>query len=268
MAMTLEIRNLSVNFHGAGLGLQVVRGVCLRLPPGQRASLVGESGCGKTVLAMALLGLLPQNARISGEAFFGDWNLLDPPATARLRGKEIAICWSNAERYFNPVLPVGPQIAEAYLQHHPGRRREARQRTLELLQGMGFADPLRVWKARPFQLSGGMNQRAMIAMSVINEPRLLFVDEPTRGLDDDNWERVVDCLLRLNGMSLFIITHDLRLVRRAGGWLYFMRGGRLVAGGSCPDLLNHPPPGYVSDLVRSASGWFRDTTAEVCRGRT
>jgi peptide/nickel transport system ATP-binding protein len=153
---------------------------------------------------------------------------LDPAVTQALRGRDVAMCWSNAQRFFNPVIRIGSQIGEAYLQHHPGERSEARDRTLMLLEEMGFAEPGRVYDAYPFQLSGGMNQRAMIAMSLINRPRLLLVDEPTRGLDDASRDRVLGCLLRIDGASMLLITHDVRLVRQLAREVHFMRAGQIV----------------------------------------
>lgn len=238
--MTLTLRELSVSFDSLKESVLAVDRVSLSIGPGDRAALVGESGCGKTVLALALLGLLPRNARTSGTALFGGRDLLEPSTGRALRGREVGICWSNAERFFNPVMRIGRQISEAYLQHHPGGRQQAKQRALALLEEMGFAEPDRVYAAYPFQLSGGMNQRAMIAMSIINQPRLLLVDEPTRGLDDESRDRVLGCLLGIAGTSMLVITHDIDLVRQLAHSIFFMRAGAIVDGGRCPDLLDGP----------------------------
>jgi ABC-type dipeptide/oligopeptide/nickel transport system ATPase component len=239
--MMLEVVDLSVRFDTARGQVTAVDRASLVVEPEDRMVLVGESGCGKSVLALAVLGLLPGNARVSGEAFFDGRNLLDPGVAGSLRGREIAMCWSNAERFFNPVIPVGRQIEEAYWQHHPGETRQAKERTLDLLRRMGFGEPKRIYDAYPSQLSGGMNQRAMIAMSLINEPQLLLVDEPTRGLDDESRDRVVECLLDIFGVSMLVITHDMELVRQIAHGVYFMRAGRIVDPRCCARSL--PPDG-------------------------
>jgi ABC-type glutathione transport system ATPase component len=214
-------------------------------------ALVGESGCGKTVLALTLLGLLPRNAKIEGSASWGGANLLDPQVAALLRGREIAMCWSNAERYFNPVVPIGAQIDEAHRLHHRCSARAAQERTLTLLRDFGFDDPHRIRDCFPFQLSGGMNQRAMIAMSLMNSPQLLLVDEPTRGLDDGNRERVLQCLLGVTGASMLVITHDMGLVERLAQRVYFMRAGEILDHGPIPEVLREPGHPYAEELVRA-----------------
>ncbi|HTX53341.1 MAG TPA: ATP-binding cassette domain-containing protein, partial [Candidatus Baltobacteraceae bacterium] len=166
------------------------------------------------------------------------------------RGREIAMCWSNAERYFNPVVPIGVQIEEAYALHHRRPDSAARERTLALLREVGFEDPKRICGSYPFQLSGGMNQRAMIAMSLMNAPRLLLVDEPTRGLDDENRERVVRCLLAVSGASMLVITHDMDLVERIAQRVYFMRAGEILDDGPVPGVLRAPGHPYSEQLVR------------------
>ncbi len=234
--MILTVEDLTIRF-----GAPVVNRVSLTVAREQRVALVGESGCGKTVLALSLLGLLPQSARVEGAACFNGRNLLDPAVARSLQGREIAMCWSNAERYFNPVKRIGAQIDEAYSLHHPGKAHEARERTLELLREMGFEDARRAYGSYPFQLSGGMNQRAMIAMSLINSPSLLLVDEPTRGLDDASRDRVLRCLADLEGVSMLIITHDMGLVEQLAQQVHFMRAGEFLHS-------DHP---YARELVRA-----------------
>jgi ABC-type dipeptide/oligopeptide/nickel transport system ATPase component len=249
--MTLEVSDLTVGFQTRGGLVAAVRGVSLQIRSGERVALVGESGCGKTVLALALLGLLPRNARVGGTASLGGYNLLDPAVAASLRGREIAMCWSNAERYFNPLVPIGPQIDEAWALHHKRRGGAARERTLGLLGKVGFEEPARIYRCYPSQLSGGMNQRAMIAMSLANSPRLLLVDEPTRGLDDENRERVIGCLLGVAGASMLVITHDVDLVERIAQRVYFMRAGEIVEWGALPGALRAARHPYAVRMVRA-----------------
>ena len=249
--MTLGMQDLSVGFQTRSGLVPAVRRISLTIKPVERVALVGESGCGKTVLALALLGLLPRNAQVDGSASLGSSNLLEPKVAAALRGREIAMCWSNAERYFNPVVPIGVQIDEAYALHHRRGALAARERTLALLGEVGFEDPERICQYYPFQLSGGMNQRAMIAMSLMNAPRLLLVDEPTRGLDDENRERVIRCLLGVAGASMLVITHDVDLVERIAQRVYFMRTGEILDDGPVPGVLRTPSHPYSEQLVRA-----------------
>jgi ABC-type glutathione transport system ATPase component len=251
--MILAVRELSVSFRTPVGLVEAVKRVSLTVASGERVALVGESGCGKTVLALALLGLLPRNARIEGEASFGGRDLLDPGVARALRGREIAICWSNAERFFNPVKRIGSQIDEAYAVHHRAGEHHARERTMALLRDVGFTDPARICSSYPFQLSGGMNQRAMIAMSLVNSPRLLLVDEPTRGLDDANRDRVLRCLAGIAGVSMLVITHDIALVEQMAHSVHFMRAGEILDGGTCPGALLRPNHPYSQELVRAGS---------------
>jgi ABC-type dipeptide/oligopeptide/nickel transport system ATPase component len=264
--MTLRLQDLSVSFDSTRDIVRAVDRVSMSIGPGERTALVGESGCGKTVLALALLGLLPRNARIAGTATLGDQNLLEPATARSLRGKRIGMCWSNAERFFNPLIRVGRQISEAYLQHHPGERKQAKSRALGRLEEMGFADPNRVYDAYPFQLSGGMNQRAMIAMSLMNQPQLLLVDEPTRGLDDESRDLVVECLSGINGISILLITHDIDLTRHFTRSVYVMRNGAIVDSGACPAVLDDPAHPYVRLLMEAALFSRRQTGQGVAGG--
>jgi ABC-type dipeptide/oligopeptide/nickel transport system ATPase component len=249
--MTLDVKDLSVGFQTRSGLVSAVRRVSLRITRGERVALVGESGCGKSVMALALLGLLPRNAQVEGSASLGGSNLLDPKVAASMRGREISMCWSNAERFFNPVVPIGAQIEEAYALHYRRRASAARERTLALLREVGFEDPERICGSFPFQLSGGMNQRAMIAMSLMNAPRLLLVDEPTRGLDDENRERVVRCLMAVSGASMLVITHDMDLVERIAQRVYFMRAGEILDDGPVPGVLRAPGHPYSEQLLRA-----------------
>jgi peptide/nickel transport system ATP-binding protein len=249
--MSLDIRNLSVVFETPAGEVHAIDGLSMRIQPDERVALVGESGCGKTVLALSLVGLLPRNARVTGKVEYDGMDLIYTNAARKIRGQRISICWSNAERFFNPVVPVGKQICEAFLQHHRLERVHAEERTDGLLMEMGFADPLRIRNSYPFQLSGGMNQRAMLAMSVINNPELLLVDEPTRGLDDDSRESVVQCLRRIHECSMLIITHDMRLVAELAHRVYFMKEGKILAEGPCPQALKRPEHPYAELMIQS-----------------
>jgi ABC-type dipeptide/oligopeptide/nickel transport system ATPase component len=249
----LEIDRLSVGFVSGKTEVEAVRDVSLALEPGERSALVGESGCGKTVLAMAVLGLLPRNARIRGSVKFEGRELLSTPGILAVRGRSLAVCWSNAERYFDPVMTIGAQIAEAYSVHHPGENRAARIKALEWLERLGFENPEDAARKYPFQLSGGMNQRAMIAMSLINEPRLLLVDEPTRGLDDANRAHVIDELRSIEGASILVITHDLDFASGVADGFIVMKSGEIVDRGNFPEGFAGSSHPYTRRLAACAA---------------
>jgi len=254
--MILEIIGLSVVFETNCGDRVAVRDASLAIAPGERLALMGESGCGKTVLAMAVLGLLPQNVRVTGSIRFEGCEILNSREVPKLRGRRLAVCWSNAERFFDPVMTVGVQIAEAYRVHHPGDRSQAKEITLALLKRLGFKDPDDAYRRYPFQLSGGMNQRAMIAMSLINNPHLLIVDEPTRGLDDRNRYLVIEALLDIGEASLFVITHDLELVSKIAGRFLVMKRGEIIDRGTCSDQRIRSDHPYTRRLVDcSFSSW-------------
>jgi len=250
--MKLCVELLSVAFETPKGRLPVLDRVSLEIGAGERVALVGESGSGKTVLALALLGLLPRNARVSGAARLGSFDLLDPQVAARVRGRDIAICWSDAERYFDPVRKVGRQIEEVCLLHGKCGAAEARRRALALLERMGIEDSERIYRSLPFQLSGGLNQRAMIAMSLAASPRVLIVDEPTRGLDGEARRRVIEALASAGDVSMLLITHDLELAEALARRVYFMRQGLIVDSGSVPEALTAPQHPYAQALVRAA----------------
>lgn len=250
--MILEINGLSVGFETAGAETFAVRNVSLAVEAGERLALMGESGCGKSVLALSVMGLLPGNARVGGAVRFAGRDILTGGVVGELRGRELAVCWSNAERFFDPVMTVGEQITEAYAVHHPGEKRRARAAALDLLRRLGFEEPGSVYGRFPFQLSGGMNQRAMIAMSLVNSPRLLFVDEPTRGLDDANRDLLIGTLLGIEDTAMVIITHDVDMAMRTAGRFLMMRRGELIDGGLLPEGLAGSEHPYTRRLVDCA----------------
>jgi len=266
----VSIQHLSVTFdtpHGA---VKAVDDVTLTINPGERSALLGESGCGKSVLALAMMQLLPRNARIEGGITVGDRDIIEHGMDNTDRGSLVSLCWSNAERFFNPVMTIGDQIIEAYTIHHPGERPIAEEKAMNLLTMLGFDDPLPVFASYPFQLSGGMNQRAMIAMSIINDPAVLLVDEPTRGLDDTNRERVMTALDTLDEVTLLLITHDVDCAIRGSQTAFIMRNGAIVDSGETGNILVSPYHPYTKQLVRSCPHFWGENlplTAGMQEGR-
>ncbi|MFG2956263.1 dipeptide ABC transporter ATP-binding protein [Streptomyces sp. NPDC048291] len=259
-APVLEVRGLTVVFGGGRRRppVPVVRGVDLALRPGEVLGLVGESGAGKSLTALSLLGLAPPDARVGGSVRLLGEELLGRPERelARVRGRRIAMVFQDPLHAFTPVLRVGDQIAEALRIHErPRPRREtALRRAVELLDFVGVPQPSRAARALPHQLSGGMLQRAMIAMAVANRPAVLVADEPTSALDVTVQAQVLEALAaarRETGAALLLVTHDLGVVAGAADRVAVLYAGRVVETGPAEAVLCRPRMPYTLGLVGS-----------------
>src|SRR3712207_4290047 len=216
----LDIQNLSVEFPTQGGLMRAVDGVSLTLDEGEVLGVVGESGSGKSVTMLALMGLVPYPGRVTADrlAFAGRDLLTRPDAERRkLAGKDLAMIFQEPTTSLNPCFTVGFQLVETLRLHEGMDRAAARRRAVELLGQVGIPEPERRLNAFPHQLSGGMNQRVMIAMAIACNPRLLIADEPTTALDVTIQAQILDLLLSLQrerGMSLVLITHNMRSEER------------------------------------------------------
>ena len=258
MSPLLEIRNLTTTFAtAAGAEARAVDGVSLDVERGELLALVGESGCGKTTLALSLLRLIPEPpgridpaARI---AFDGtDVLRLEGEALRRVRGGGIAFVFQEPGAALNPVLTVGAQIAETVRAHGSAGRRAARARARELHATVGLSDPERRLDQYPHELSGGMQQRVMIAMALAGEPRVLIADEPTTALDVTIQAQILDLLTELKrrlGLGILFITHDLAVAAGVADRIAVMYGGRVVETGPARELLVHPVHPYTAALL-------------------
>jgi dipeptide transport system ATP-binding protein len=247
----LEVRRLCVSFNG----FQAVDGVDLDVAPGELLGIVGESGSGKSVSMMALMGLIDAPGRVSAErlSFDGhDLLALKPSARRRLVGKDIAMVFQDALNSLNPSHTVGDQVREV-LRVHLGLRGAALQaRVLELFQRVEIPAAKSRLDNYPHQMSGGMNQRVMIAMAIACEPRLLIADEPTTALDVTIQAQVMDLLARLQrelGMSLVAITHDLAVVAEMARRVSVMYAGQVVEEGLADELFERPRHPYTAALL-------------------
>jgi ABC-type dipeptide/oligopeptide/nickel transport system ATPase component len=240
----LIIDNLSVGFKSGPKTVQVLENITMNINDSDRVSLVGESGCGKTILALAIMNLLPRNSVITGNIHLGDYNLLKNNNRHVVRGKSISICWSSPEKYFNPSKIIGEQIGESFLIHHPGERRLSKEKTFQLLSYLNFDEPEKIYRSYPFELSGGMNQRAMIAMSIINEPELLILDEPSRGLDDVNRDILIELINKINCRAILIITHDMYFAGKLSNKIAIMKNGKIVEENNSDIFFNNPNNEY------------------------
>ena len=233
-AAILKVRDLSVEIHASGKCLRPVDGIGFDIAAGECYALLGESGCGKSMTALGLMGLLPNVARVtSGTVEFQRQELLSLSENEmrRIRGGGVGMIFQEPATSLNPVLTIGQQIVEAITLHSPLRGAAAKARAAELLTQVGIADATQRLDAYPFQFSGGMRQRVMIAMALAGEPRLLIADEPTTALDVTIQAQVLDLLDRLRreqGMALLLITHDLGVVARMADRVGVMYAGQLV----------------------------------------
>ncbi|MBT3416002.1 MAG: ABC transporter ATP-binding protein [Nitrospina sp.] len=252
----LEIQNLSVAFSSPRGKLIAVNGISFQLNPGETLALVGESGCGKTVSALSILRLLPEPPAkiLSGKILFDNQDLLSLNAKALqdLRGNSISMIFQDPMTSLNPVLTVGEQIAETLLRHTTMNRREALQKSADLLNRVELPSPKEKLKYYPHQLSGGMRQRVMIAMALACAPRVLIADEPTTALDVLIQAQILELLESLKKeMSILIITHDLGVVSETAQRVLVMYAGEIVESGPTKALLKDPFHPYTKGLIAS-----------------
>ena len=254
----LSIKDLVIRFHGEAGVVHAVNGLSLAVQRGEVLGLVGESGCGKSVTALAVLGLLPAPpARVeAGEILFEGRNLLDLDAEAlrRIRGDRIAMIFQEPMTSLNPVFPVGTQIAEPLMVHRGLSRTRALERAVELLREVQIPAPEQRIREYPHQLSGGMRQRVMIAMALACRPAILIADEPTTALDVTVQAQILDLLQamrREHGMAVLLITHDLGVVAQTADRILVMYSGEIVEAASAADMFARPRHPYTRGLLDS-----------------
>ncbi len=254
----LSVRDLRVTFtrHGEQ-PFTAVDGVSFDVRPGQTVGLVGESGCGKSVTSLAIMGLLPRRGnRVEGEAAFEGTNLLtlDEKEMRERRGRDIAMIFQDPLSSLNPVVAVGLQVTEVLERHRGMSRKAARPVARDLLERVGIPDPDRRLKDYPHQLSGGMRQRALIAMALACSPRLLIADEPTTALDVTIQAQILALLKELvqeTGTALVMITHDLGVVAGLCDEVNVLYAGRIVERGRRHELFAEPRHPYTNGLLGS-----------------
>jgi oligopeptide/dipeptide ABC transporter ATP-binding protein len=257
----LEIRNLTVQFPASQGAVTAVRDVNFSLKQGQVLGLVGESGSGKSVTSLAVMRLLPPQARLDGEIKFGSngdaRNLLnlDPEQMRAMRGSSISMIFQEPMTALNPVMRVGGQIAEAVRVHQNVSRKESWEHAVQALADVAITDPARRARDYPHQLSGGMRQRVMIAMAIVNRPELLIADEPTTALDVTIQAQILDLLAGLRekfGLTMLFISHDLAVISNVADNIAVMYAGTLVEIGSRDDIFRAPAHPYTRGLLAAA----------------
>ena len=257
----LRVEDLTVEFTAPGGPLRAVDEVSFELGEGEVLGLVGESGSGKTLTCRALVRLLPsRRARIThGAVRLGELDLMTLPERAmqRVRGEQIGMIFQNPMTHLDPVMTIGEQIGEALRFHKGTSRREAVSRAVELLRQVGIPDAALRSRSYPHELSGGMRQRAMIAIAIAGEPRILIADEPTTALDVTVQAQILRLLLDLRdraGLSIILITHDLGVVAETCETVAVMYAGRIVERAAKRALLRAPLHPYSQGLIRSQPG--------------
>ena len=252
----LEVRGLNISFISPHGHLNVVSNLTFHIGYGEVFGLVGESGCGKSITAYSIMGLLPETARAEGEIVFKGRDLLsaDRGEMRRMRGKDVAMIFQEPMTSLNPVLTVGYQIAEVLTTHADMSRTRARSAAVELLRTVKIPSPeLRV-KEYPHQMSGGMRQRIMIAMAIACKPSLLIADEPTTALDVTIQAEILRLLRDLQAernMSVLFISHDLGIISEITQRMGVMYGGRIVETGLTEEILHAPRHPYTRGLLDS-----------------
>ena len=253
----LDVSGLTISFRQGGNDVAVISDLSFAIQPGESVGMVGESGFGNTVTGLSLLSLLPpETARVSGRIGFEgvDLTTLHPRDMQAIRGRRIAMIFQEPMSALDPVFTIGQQISETIRAHFPVNAKETRERAIYALAAVGIPLPARRYDEYPHQLSGGMRQRAMIAIALSCEPRLLIADEPTTALDVTVQAQILDLLLALtakSGTALLFITHDLGVVAEACSRVLTMYAGQLVEDATVDDVLTRPLHPYTSGLLRS-----------------
>ncbi|WBB93151.1 ABC transporter ATP-binding protein [Verrucosispora sp. WMMC514] len=255
----LDVEDLSVSFARRGQRtVRAVDGVSFSVDAGEVVGLVGESGCGKSVTSLAIMGLLPRQPglRVSGKAVFDGTDLLqlDDRSRRDIRGRDVAMIFQDPLSSLNPVVPIGIQVTEVLTRHRGMRGEAAAKEAAQLLDRVGIPDPKRRLKEYPHQLSGGMRQRALIAMAVACQPRLLIADEPTTALDVTIQAQILELLkdlVRDSGTALVMITHDLGVVAGMCDTINVLYGGRVVETARRRPLFRQPRHPYTVGLLGS-----------------
>jgi peptide/nickel transport system ATP-binding protein len=252
----LAVDHLSVSFPGEGRAVEVVAGVSYTIGAGRTLGVVGESGCGKSMTALALLGLVPSPGAVAGSVRFAGEELLGQSETEwqHVRGKRIAMIFQEPMTALNPVMPIGAQIAEALSLHERLSHAAARERAIALLAEVRIPSPRERADAYPHQLSGGMRQRGMIAMALACQPALLIADEPTTALDVTIQAQILELMAELQdriGMAIQLISHNLGVVSEIADDIIVMYAGRIVERAPAAALFAQPLHPYTIGLIET-----------------
>jgi len=253
----LEVKDLVVEFYTEGGIVRANDGVSINLDCGETLCVVGESGCGKSVMALSIMGLLPPAGKIiQGKVLFQGEDLLkmSEKKLREIRGRDISMIFQEPMTSLNPVYTIGSQLTEAIILHQKVSKKEAYNRALEIMEKVSIPLPRQRIKEYPHQLSGGMRQRIMIAMAIACHPKILIADEPTTALDVTIQAQILNLMLKLKeelGTAVILITHDFGVVAEFAKWVVVMYAGKVVEEGEVRSIFEKPLHPYTQGLLKS-----------------
>ncbi|MFH1898203.1 MAG: ABC transporter ATP-binding protein [Candidatus Desantisbacteria bacterium] len=252
----IEIKGLKTHIHTSEGIVKAVDGIDFKIDTGEIVGIIGESGCGKSMTALSILRLLPSQAKMEGEILYQGENILkyNPSQMREIRGGKISMIFQDPVTSLNPVFTVGNQICEAIMLHQRVNRKEAVEIAIEMLRLCGLPSPKEQFNRYPHQLSGGMNQRVMIAMSLSAHPKILIADEPTTALDVTIQAQILDLIVHLQAklnMSVLLITHDLSIISTITKRVIIMYAGKIVEYARTDSLFASPLHPYTKGLINS-----------------
>lgn len=256
-SIVLDIKNLKSHFFTAKGEVPAVDGISIQVPAGKIIGIVGESGCGKSMTAMSVMGLLRYPGKIvegSIELEGRDITRLTPKELAQVRGNEISMIFQEPMTSLNPVYPVGRQVQEAILLHQKMSKAEAKERVLEIFRAVGIPEPEKRYDSYPHQLSGGLRQRVMIGMAMVCKPKVMIADEPTTALDvtiEAQILRLMKTLCREQGTSIILITHNMGVVAEICDYVYVMYAGKVMEQAETFELFENTRHPYTQGLLKS-----------------
>ena len=248
----LNLKNLSVSYGD----INILKDIDLSLKKGEILGIVGESGSGKSTLIKSIMGILDENASIDGEINFEGKDLasLSLKDYRKIKGKEISMIFQNPTEYFNPTRKISKQFIETIRSHNDISKHEIQKKSINTFKFLGLQDGKKIWNSYPFELSGGMNQRVAIALSIMLEPKILLADEPTSALDVTVQAQVVKELLKLRqklNTSIILVTHNIGVASYMSDNIGVMYGGRIIEYGESEELINNPKHPYTKMLINS-----------------
>ena len=248
----LNLKNLSVSYGD----INILKDIDLSLKKGEILGIVGESGSGKSTLIKSIMGILDENASIDGEINFEGKDLasLSLKDYRKIKGKEISMIFQNPTEYFNPTRKISKQFIETIRSHNDISKQEIQKKSINTFKFLGLQDGKKIWNSYPFELSGGMNQRVAIALSIMLEPKILLADEPTSALDVTVQAQVIKELLKLRqklNTSIILVTHNIGVASYMSDNIGVMYGGRIIEYGESEELINNPKHPYTKMLINS-----------------
>ena len=256
-SIVLDIKNLRSHFFTAKGQVPAVDGVSIRVPAGKIIGIVGESGCGKSMTSMSVMGLLRYPGRVVGGTITldgKDITHLRPKEISKVRGNEISMIFQEPMTSLNPVYPVGKQVREAILLHQKVSKEEAKERVLDIFRAVGISEPEKRYYSYPHQLSGGLRQRVMIGMAMVCRPKVMIADEPTTALDvtiEAQILRLMKKLCQEQGTSIILITHNMGVVAEVCDYVYVMYAGKVMEQAGTFELFERTSHPYTQGLLRS-----------------